>query len=247
MQEKLKWRLVSDVRATLLKCWSPFTGFILLIVVLQIIFGKYVGEVLIPIGWLLICFAPGSALLFGATWLNKFPKKLISPEAYRNLLGITLLHCILALLSILMMPFALQTTSAGNYLLKTLLWLSLSNGALITGYGFLFFRKENAIMPNQEIIRQVAENESKKAQAKGKTIRQHCLELIANGDLQNALPIIKEQILQDDDKLNQVILIESRLSVVTTQMDMNTIDLESAQIELNRITLALLNLSKHIK
>lgn len=246
MQEKLKWRLVSDVRSALLKYWSPFTGLIVLIVVLQIILRRYEGEILIPIWWLLICFGPGSALLFGSTWLNKFPKKLISPEAYRNLVGITFLHCMLAFLSLIMMPFDLHIISAGSYLLKTLLWLSLSNGALIIGYGFLFFRKENVIMPNEEIIRQVAKSESRKAEVKGKTIRQHCLDLIANGDLRSALPLIKEQLLKDDDKLNQIIIIESRLSVVDNQINMSTIDLESAQIEFNRITLALLNLSKHI-
>lgn len=247
MSRKQRWHLVVDMRSILMTYWGPLAGLNILLVIVQMILRRYEGELEKPVCWLLFNIAPASILLLSSTWLNKNPQKLVSPEALRTLVFITVCHGLLSLLSIMLMPFVVGLSSAGTYLLKSLAWLSLSNAFLIGGYSILFFKKENKIQPSPEIITNIALAEQKKAAKNGNNIRQICLDFIAKGDFREALTTLKEHIRPNDENINEVILLESRFSSVENQIHTGTVDTSTAQIEINKIALALLHFSKLIR
>lgn len=242
------WYLVSDARNKLLQYWYVPAVLLFLFLILQSVLGRYIdNEIYLAWEWLLFQLLPISIILHASSWLQKHPTKLISSTLLRTLIYLLLLHIITALLTILLMPFALTDRTPASYLKFSFLWTAVPNLLTSIGLYLTFLRQERRLIPNVEILMQVAKQEGEKAHQKGNIKRQLCLELIANNDMLSAFEQMKSYFepLSSDD-LNHLILIQSRFKHVTQQNTMGLIDERDAQIEINKITEAILNLTKLI-
>jgi hypothetical protein len=241
------WSLIADARLKILRWWNLPAALILLLVILQSALGKYQGpDLFIAWLWLFIQLFPASFLCYASTWLNKYSQKLIPPASIVLLRNIALLHLLLVLGTLLLMPFVPYNLQPGQYLLRSLLWTTLSNFLLIVGLLALFYRKETRLKPNAAIILNVAKQESIKALKKGALQRQQCLNLIADNQLAEAFELMRrflENHANSENDVNALVLLESRFVNVQQQTQMGLVDRENAQLEINRITEALLNLS----
>lgn len=245
---KQTWQLISDARAQVLRWWNPPGVLLLLLISLQSALGKYVAhELFIAWFWLLAQLLPGSILLYGSTWLQKFPHKLAAQRSIAALQKTVVLHTGAALITLLLIPFVESNYSPGEFLLRSFLWLTLTNCLLIASLYFNFFKKETRIRPNAAMIMEVAKEESIKPKNQENPNRLLCLELIAENKLDELFPLMKSFFSGNTasvDSFNHLILLQGRYSHIVRQISLGLVEEQVAQIETNRITEALLNLTK---
>jgi Effector-associated domain 11 len=240
------WQLVSDVRTRLFYRWGIPAVLTTGLVLLQTVMGRYEYNAVAWI-WVLIGLLPGTILLFGSTWLNKYPAKLVSPGSVRAIRIFLLLHPIVMLLTLLLMPLVVYDLTPEDYLKQSYWWLLATNALVVAGLYALFVKKESRLIPNAQIITAVAEEEAAKARKNNFTHRLQCLELIAANDINGAFEQMKVFFNGRQDDENHLIMLQRRYANITQQRSMGLVEDHVAQIEVNRITEALLNLTKDIK
>lgn len=245
---KQAWLLISDARDLVLRWWNPPVILLLLLVSLQSAFGKYIGhELSIAWFWLLAQLLPGSILLYGSTWLQKFPHKLVGQRSVVALQKTVVLHTGAALITLLLIPLVESNISPGQFLLRSFFWMILTNGLVISSLYFNLFKKETRIRPNAAMIMEAAKQESAKSKNQENPNRMLCLELIAENKLEELFPLMKSFFSDNTssvDNFNHLIMLQGRYSHVVRQISLGIVEEQFAQIETNRITEALLNLTK---
>lgn len=249
MDRKNDWKLVADARTGLLRQWLPLSTAILLLVILQTVLRRYeeLGTTLLAWAWLMSGVLPGTLMLYFSSWLNKYPEKLIAPSAYRALKGIAIAHLVLMLLTLLLLPFGVRTMATKTYLLLSFLWAVPGSLLVAGGLFLLFFKKESRLRPNAAILQNVAKKEADKARESGSVARLQCLDLVAGNELDKALAHLRNCFENSPGHTDQVVMLQSRHKKVTDQFGMGVLAETEAQLEINKITEALLNLSKFVQ
>ena len=249
MNENAQWKLVADVRASMMRRWMPLAAVLLFMLIAQTTGGRYEDRSItfLAWAWLGTGILPGTLLLCLSSWLNRYPAKLIAPGASRSLASIAMIHLCLMLLTLLALPMAIRSMTLQEYLSFSFLWVATGSMLVTAGFFLLFFKKENKLHPNAQIILGVAKTEADKARQAGQLTRLQCLELIAGNELEQALSHLKIGFHDNPQSTDHVVLLQSRLKNVTEKQRMGLLDNGEAQLEINKITEALLNLSKMIK
>lgn len=249
MNKTAQWKLVADVRTNLMRRWLPLSATLLLILVAQTAGGRYEDKAitLLAWAWLGAGILPGTLLLYLSSWLNRYPAKLIAPGASRSLTGIVTIHLCLMLLTLLALPLAISSMALQEYLSLSFLWVATGSMLVTAGFFLLFFKKETKLHPNAQIILAVAETEAGKARQAGQLARLQCLELIAGNKLEQAFEYLKSSFHGNLESTDHAVLLQARFNNVTEKQRMGLLDNSEAQLEINKITEALLNLSKMIK
>ena len=249
MNEQNTWHLVADVRTGLLRRWIPLAAAILIMVLLQTVGGRYEehSTTLLAWSWLALGVLPGTLMLYFSSWMNKYPAKLVAPSAYRSLRGIAIAHLVLMLITLLLLPIALQNMNTQDFLNLSLLWVVLGSAIVSAGFYLLFFRKESRLRPNALILKEVAQQEAEKARKAGSIERLQCLELVAANELGEALQLLRTSLAHSPDDTDQVVMLQARYKEVTERLNKGLLDESVAQLEINKITESLLNLTKLIK
>jgi hypothetical protein len=160
-----------------------------------------------------------------------------------------MLHTGAALITLLLIPLVESNISPGQFLLRSFFWMTLTNGLVISSLYFNLFKKETRIRPNAAMIMEVAKQESSKSKNQENPNRMLCLELIAENKLEELFPLMKSFFSDNAssvDNFNHLIMLQGRYSHVVRQISLGLVEEQVAQIETNRITEALLNLTKLI-
>ena len=243
-----QWLLIGEFRRRLLLRWNILGSIILLLLLLQSVFGQYTGMIADIWLWIGFVLLPGWVLLFLSAWLNKFPARLVPKSTARSMSWLHLAYLLLILLTILLSQAAIDISggSLRTFFRQSIWWLGPLNGLLIAGVALVFYRKEMRKRPNAKIIQETALEQAKKAAGKGRVLQQQCLELVADGRLDEALQLLEAQVESEADIRNQVVLLRSQLAELQRERDLGLIQDDAAQLRLNRLAMATLNMSDSV-
>ncbi len=242
------WLLIGEFRRRLLLRWNILASLILLFLLLQSIFGQYDGIIADIWLWTAIVLLPAWILLQLSAWLNKFPAKLVPKGTARGTTWLHVAYLILVLLTIFLSQAAINASggSLRGFFWQSLWWLGPLNGVVIASVVVLFYRKEMRQRPDAKMIENTAREHAEQAAGKGHVLQQQCLELVAEGQLEQALQLLAEHFSSEKDLRNQAVLLQSQHADLERERDMNLIDSEAAQLRLNRLAMAILNMIDRI-
>lgn len=250
MEQLQTWKLVADARSQWLKQWTWLAVPLLALVIAQSILGRYesAADLSAAWGWLCWVLVPSATLLYGSLWLQKYPAKLLHPKSVSTLRMLILLHLLVGLVTLLLMPMVLDNWTPTVYLNRSLIWVSIPNIALTLGLYLTLWRKEARLRPNTAMLTQVAQAQEQTAGMQHLLQKQRCLQLIAANELPAAFEQMGHYFQQkSEEDYNHLILLKSRYVHVTDQYEKGVVESNVAQIEINRIIEALLNLTKRIQ
>lgn len=243
----LQYQIIGEFRRKLQKSWIVLGSIIILMLLLQTILGKYNGMIVDIWMWALLLVFPAWILLVLSGWWNKFPARLITKTASLSFTWLNIGYLVMLLLTIFLSQAAINQGewSLQQYFQKSFLWLTPFNILLIIGMVILLYRKEMRKRPNAAIIESVAKERAQIAAKNKYIIEQQCLELMAQGELKQALNLLQEH--SDQGSRNQVIMLRSQHTALVRELDLNLIDVEEGQIRLNKLTMAILNMSEELR
>lgn len=240
----MNWVLLSVTRRKCLWVWIVFTAIVVLWTLLQTLTGL-LDELAAPVGWLWVALQifPGLVVLFVSVLYNRYPAKVIPVAAHRALWLGAMSYLLLVVFTLMAEPLAIQgDLGIIGYLEMSYMWLLPFQLVLLGGFVLAFFRKESIFLPNEKILLEVASRNAEKWQVKGDTVRSGCFEKIAAGDIKGGFETVKMHLSTDDNRQSEVALLQGDFSRLQQNIDLNLVSREEGQRQLNRITMALLNI-----
>ena len=240
----MAWKLLSETRRACLRAVLFGSAAVLLLVFAQTVGGILSDVVVQGWAWVLIVVLPVFLTLWASAMLNRYPAKIIHPTAHQSLVIGSWAYQLFALLTLLAEPFATrEALSIVQYLAQSLWWLLPLQVILLVGYWLVFYRKDSLFKPNEQIILDFAAKKAAIWEAKGNLLRQQSFELVAANDLPGVFAKLKEAFNQSNSEdLKETILLQGQFTSLSQARALNTADPDKAQIELNRIAMAVLNL-----
>jgi hypothetical protein len=241
-------KLLSETRRACFRLCLISVAVVMLLVLVQTITGKLVGEAGEAWLWVALVALPALLMVWVSILLNKYPAKVVHPAAYSALVWGSAAYYGLILLTILSEPFATQAErSVMSYFQQSLLWLLPLEAVLLAGYALAFFRKESFFRPNEQIILDFAAKKAVDAQIKGKVWLQQSLELIAANDMPGVFAKMKERFgTTNSSDLNAAVLLENQYNELVRSRDLNMVEPATAQTSLNRIVMGVINLAERL-
>ena len=243
------WIISTKTRRQSWWSWMISLCITLLLLIGQTIGGAWEGAVPRAWTWLLTNMIPGLTVLLASLLLNRTPKKMTPPGANVALVGGTIIYGALVLLSLISEGiWVTGNLSAIARLEQTYWWLIPFQLVLLIGYYLAFFRTEAMVSANETIIRNAALRYASDAARNGRPLQEQCRNYIAAAEFDQAFDIMKiffNQNSQSDS--DELLLLQSQYSHLIIQREEGLVDQPQAQIHINRIAAALLNLSEQIK
>ncbi len=240
----MAWKLLSATRRACLRAGLAGTAAVLLLVFAQTVGGILAGIVAQGWGWALLVLLPALLTLWASALLNRYPAKIIHPTAHQSLVWGSWAYQWFILLTLLAEPFATrEALSIVEYLAQSLWWLLPMQALLLLGYWLVFYRKDLIFKPNEKIILDSAAQKAADSKEKGNLLQQQCFELVAANDLPGVFAKMKETFGKTGGSdFQESILLQGQFTALSKEKEMNMVDPGKAQIELNRIAMAVLNL-----
>lgn len=238
-------KLLPNIRNECLIIWIFISFISLIILFLQTLSGGLLlGIVRFAWIWEFVNIGPGLLILIYSLMQQVLPLKFIPEFKARALKAGTYAYGGMFLLIILIEPWVIANTelSMQQYLMVSL-WLLVPVNILLTLSYYWSFVAKDGVGPNQQQILAVAKGYAEKWGHKGNEQKKSYFEAIASGDLHETLSALKDWFSTSNDKrLNDIILLQSEFNAVQRSINLNLVDRSEAQISINRITVALLNL-----
>lgn len=240
----MTWKLLSETRRACLRAMLIGTALVLLLVFAQTVGGILADVVAQGWGWAILMVLPALLAVWASAMLNRYPAKIVHPTAHQSLVLGTWAYLLFVLLTLLAEPFATrESLSIVEYLGQSLWWLLPTQVLLLVGFWLVFYRKDLFFKPNEKIILDFAAKKAADWQGKGNLLRQQCFELVAANDLPAVFEKMKETLGKaGGSDFQEALLLQGQFTTLSKERSMNLVDPEKAQIELNRIGMAVLNL-----
>ena len=234
------WIPLSRTLRSCLLLWIVTTVLVMLIVLAQTLTGKLGQAAPTVWTWAALLLLPGLGLLLSGSVLNRHAGKLAPPAPHFLLAALTVLYMLLILLTLF---FMLQNDHGLiAYFQESYWWLAPLKILLLMAFWLAFWRKEQIFQPDQRVILELAGVRMQAAQAKGDQLRSVLFEAIAAGDLGKAFETLKQSRTPDDRSHADLAMLQGEFTELTRNRDLNLIAPADAQRQLNRITVALINL-----
>jgi len=237
--------LLKNIRKKLLYLWAGFSIPVLLLVFVQTILGKFgeiVGEIWI---WVAVNLLPVLALLFIGAIQNKHGDKVIQRFVFRIILGFSILYLLLLLMTQLGMSVRTGDQSIHSYFMQSYQWLVPFQLFLLSVFTTLFYRRQAVFQPSEEIIKNHFKEKAKAADNHNNAFQKQAIDKLIDRNfvgLFEQLKLHTKEGIDDSDKFNETVLLQSQYNEWKKNTEMNLIDTKDAQITINRISMALVNL-----
>ena len=242
------WLLMGEFRGRLLKQWSILGAVLVLLLLLQSIFGQYNGMISFIWLWAALALLPAGGLLYGSCWLRKRPSRLFGRSLARNFIRLNTAYLVLLLLTVLLSQAAVGMNgwSTRKFFLESAWWVVPCNVFVILGMILVLYREHSRRQPSAAIIEEVARQKAHAAAEQGHPVQQQCLELVAEGQLLESLGLLQEYFAEQKTDLKEVVLLRGQYTELQRQQDLGLIEHNEAQRSLNRMAMAILNLTETI-
>jgi chromate transport protein ChrA len=240
------WILMAEARRRLLLSWGILATPVFLLMLLQFFNGKYEGIEATAWGWLGGLLLPGLLLLYFSSILNRHPAKLIHPAAFRALWAAVVAFLVTVAYSLLTSQSTIDRQNIGldQFFMSTLAFLLPFSAIVLIGLWLFFFKKDNIFKPNPQIIIETAGKKAEEAERKGLVQRARCYQLVAADDVPAAFDLMRQFFTQkgDTERVNETVMQQNRHTNLLKERDMGLVDAAAAQLTLNQIVSATLNL-----
>jgi Effector-associated domain 11 len=247
---KNNWVLLSEARTALLWRWDIATGVLLFFLLIQQTTGVIEGANAVVWGWFFICLLPGLLSLHLSAWLRRHTDKVLSHTAYRALSWLTIGYVMLVLVVFFFSRAAIDNNEYGliTYYVQSLWVIMPFNLLLLVGFWVLFFTKEMPFKPSPAIIQQIAGEKAISAAQKNLQVQLICYESLREGQLEKAFNQTNQWLEgHNADNYTLGILLQGRYHQVKREIELNTLSQSEAQIEINRISISLIDLISDIQ
>jgi hypothetical protein len=236
--------LLADTRKKLLWLWIAGTAVLASLVFVQTLAGKFEEIEGAAWSWVFMNLLPAFLLLFVAVLLNKNPSKVLYHATFQAVYMGGVTYLLLVLATLIALPFATRNESIEVYLQMSYFWLVPFQGLLVVVFGLLYFRKEAFFRPNATIMQAYVGKKGEFAKRTGNLSQSRAFDLLTQEDgLGKALEFLSA--LGGDD-LNDVILMQNQYARWKQGRDLNTESPELLQRELNRMTLAVVDIIEKV-
>ncbi|MCB0635880.1 MAG: hypothetical protein KDC54_04655 [Lewinella sp.] len=243
--------LVRETQLRLRRQWLPAALLIVLLVLLQTVFGHYRGIETEAWLWILLALAPVTVLLYAARWIKPYVPGMVEPSALRSYRSLLWIYALLILLTILLSQAAVNLNDWGlkDYMGRSLWWLLPTNLLTLGGLADLLLRNKTGNGPTSDAIAREAQARSERIDTDQHPLRKKCLVCIGESDLPGAMALLEQHFeeIADNRSLNQLIIRKGEYQRLVRSMEREVIAPEEAQRQLNRIALALLEMSALVK
>ena len=243
------WKLLAESRNQLLRWWHWTSAGLLLCIVFQQVMGKIEGIEVLIWTWFFALILPSVVLLNVHVFLNKHSDKAIHPRIHRLLLGLTLAYLSLVFITFWLSQKAIEVNDYGLdvYFLQSYRHLLPLSILLVLSFFLVFYRQNSLLRPSNQSVLAMARERKKEAARKGKALQSDCLNTLGEGRLIQAIDQMKAYFSTNDaEGLQHAILLQSQISRIEEDLQLNVIEAEKAQINLNRITIGLIDLAINI-
>lgn len=237
--------LLKNIRKKLLFLWAGFSIPILLLVFVQTINGKFDGIIGTAWMWVGVNLLPVLILLFTGALQNKHGDKVIQRFVFRIILVFSIIYLLLLFMTQLGLSAGTGDQSIYSYFIQSYKWLVPFQIILLLVFSSLFFRRQAIFQPNEKIIKNHFKEKAKTARDQKNTIQQEAFDKLIDGDFEGLFEQLKQhtkEVIDDSDKFNDAVLLQSQYNEWKKNTEMNLIDTKEAQITLNRISMALVNI-----
>ncbi len=238
--------LINETRAKCWRAWRSLPPVLILLFFIQTVSGRLHPEAPRAWAWLLAGLLPGLAVLWGSMWLNRHPAKLIQQTLHQALVGGSWFYLALLVLTPLAEPFAqMGGQSTVEFLQTSWLWLLPTQALLVVAYILAFLRKDALFRPDARLISAFAKEKAGHAQ---NDAQKQAFQLIAAGQLEQALNLVAGHLEQyGSTDHSAVILLQGEWATAVRNRALNLVDPDTAQRQINRITMGLLHLIPALK
>jgi Effector-associated domain 11 len=237
--------LLADTRKRLLWIWLGFTAVVILLIFIQTLTGKFEGMERKAWLWAFTHLLPALILLFVAVLLNKNQSKVLLKSIFNAVMWGTVVYLVFVLITLFAMPFATINWSIDGYLNKSYLWLLPFQMILLAAFWVLYFKKQLLFRPNPKILQEYVAKKAEFAERTQNTDQQHAFRLlIEDGKMPDLFQYLKTEFQNgnaNNTEVNDVLLLESQYHNWQHNNDLNLATPEDLQRELNRQTLAIIN------
>ncbi len=231
--------LLADTRKKLLWLWLGFTAFIVLLIIVQTLTGKFEGIETQAWTWTFTNLLPVLLLLLSAVLLNKNPSKVLFQATFRAIFFSSLAYLLVLISTLFALPYATHQWSIEVYFSKSYLWLMPFQAVLLLAFGIMYFKKETLFQPDPDIMLEYVGKKGEFAQRKGNITQAQAFEGIhTEAGMVEVLNRLQEKLPADS---NDIILLESQFADWQRQRDLNLTNEQDLQRIYNRLTLAVIN------
>jgi hypothetical protein len=244
------WITVTKTRRQVWAVWLASMLPVLLLLIGQTVGGAWEGAVSKAWVWLLACLLPSLALILSSLLLNRQPKSMTPPGAHTALVGGTLVYGALALFSLFSATMLGSGERSAIAQLEQSYWWMLPLQAVLIGACYLiFFRGEAVFRPNENLLRSAAAKSAADAASKGHPLQERCRNSIAAAQYDEVFELLKAHFQEKNraECFDAALLLQNQHNTLLRDKEQGLLDHAQAQIQINRITAALLNLSDQIK
>lgn len=242
------WITLTKTRRQAWAAWLAGMLPALLLLVGQTVGGAWEGAVERAWVWLLSGLLPSFGLLLSSLLLNRKPRSMTPPGAHTALVGGTAVYGMLTLFSLVSASmFGAGELSAVERLEQAYWWLLPLQVVLLGGYYLVFFRGEAVFQPNEQLLRNAALKSASEAAQKGNPVQQACRNHLAAGEYEVTFALMNQHFQQGrSDDFNALLLLQNQHTLLLREREEGLVEPVQAQVRLNRITAALLNLTDQL-
>ncbi len=242
---KTEWITMGKLRRQLSQRWVVLGFLILILLIIQAVFGQYTGMLLLVSGWFVFLFFPFYGILLASYRKFRYPDQAVRRGPGQNLRMLEWGYLILVLVTILLSQAAVSTNgwSTQQYFLYSLIWLLPINVLLCGSTYMVLVSTVRNRLPNSQGIRQLAEKMLAQAQSVNATAKSGIIKMVTVGKLAEAInALIKYYQGRDTTTRDHLTMLHGQLTKLTEDSALGLLETEKLNVRRNRLALALLNI-----
>ena len=242
------WILLADTRKKLLWLWLIFTGIIIALFLFMTIVNTFEGVEITAWIWAFISLMPMLAMLFIGVFRNPNPSKVIKKSVFYLVFYGALGYLILTLATLLGLQAWLDAHTEGgigDYFKQSYLWLLPFQILLLGGAWVLYFQKTKLIQPDEKILLEYAQKKAEYAQRFGNLAQQEAFDLLIDNKMPALFELMTLQ-LKGKPEQNDIVLLQGTYTRIKETHNYDTEDPAVLQRELNRISMALIDIIENL-
>jgi hypothetical protein len=183
------------------------------------------------------------AVLFMGVTMNPQPSKVIRKATFQLVFYGALGYLLLTLATLLGLQAWLGSHTEGgiaDYFQQSYLWLVPFQLMLLVGAWMLYFQKTKLFQPNEKILLEYAQKKADYAQRFGSLPQKQAFDFLLKNDYPALFQHLQKNLTDTNDR-NSSIILQGQYTGITEKSGFDTVDPAEAQREINRITLALVD------
>ena len=240
--------LLADTRKKLLWLWIIFTAGIIGLFLIMTFNNTFEGVEKRAWTWAFVSLLPMLAMLFVGVALNPQPSKVIKRSGFQLIFYGALAYLLLTLATLLGSQAWLDAHTEGgigDYFGQSYIWILPFQILLLVGAGIFYFRKTPLFKISEKHLMELIEKKTEYAKRIGKIQQVKAFDALFESDFDKLFDVLKND-LKGTSEANDVIAQQGRYTHLKEAMDLNTIEPAEAQLNLNQISVAMIDLIERV-